>query len=98
MGGMISTVYEAYRYATDGHEGEEVSGGISAGDILECGTIRECREMIAKTLGCNIDDLVCRAWPNDSALNDDVEAYHDYPETDPRALGCGGFAIREVSR
>jgi hypothetical protein len=78
------TKYEAYRYAADGHGGENVPGGDSDGEVICCGDLEDCRNAVDRRIG----QMDKRRW---SGTNDDVEAYHDSDEE-----GCGGYAIRRV--
>lgn len=60
----MRTTYEAYRYAADGHAGEQGDG-----EIIATGTLTECRTAIWMEIG-----EAAALW---SGTDDDVEAYHD---------------------
>lgn len=70
--------YEAYRYAADGHAGEQGDGAAVA-----TGTIEECRQAIQARIE---EPLDAARW---DGTDDDVEACHE-----SAAEGCGGYAIR----
>lgn len=74
----MTDVYEAYRYAADGHAGEEGDGR-----IIATGTLEDCREAVAQMIGGTMDAM---RW---GGSDDDVEAYHESDDE-----GCGGYAIR----
>jgi len=76
-------IYEAYRYAADGHAGE-----LGDGEIVETGTLDECRAAVSvalESVGWR-GGFASQRWDGD---DDDVEAYHESDEE-----GCGGWAIR----
>ena len=81
----MDTTYEAYRYAADGHAGEQVPDGDSDGAIIATGTREECMAAIRKRLGSGFEH---REWVGQF---EDVAAYS---ESD--AEGCGGYGIRPV--
>jgi hypothetical protein len=83
----IEPVYEAYRYAADGHAGEldPADPEMSDGAVLVRGTLEECRRAVARRIATSLETARWRG------LDGDVEAYHESDQE-----GCGGWAIRPV--
>ena len=80
----MQTFY-AYRYAAEGQAGESGDGRVVAQ-----GTLAECRAAIRARL--SLKRLRhARCW---DGTGDDIEAWHDLPESAPGSSGCGGYAIR----
>lgn len=77
-------MYEAVRYAADGHSGEINPTGDSDNEVICTGTLEECRDAISQRIG----QMDGRRWDGG---DNDVEAYHDSDEE-----GCGGYAIRKM--
>lgn len=75
-----ATIYEAYRYAADGHGGE-----VGDGEVIATGTLEEVRAEIARRIEGGLAEM---RW---DGTDDDVEAYHA-----SRAEGAGGYAVREA--
>jgi hypothetical protein len=84
-------MYEAIRYAADGHAGEQDPTDPMMGDgaVLCRGSLDECRAAIAAR-GVDLDR--CR-WDGDFGPcgPESVEAYHE-----SGGEGCGGWAIRRA--
>jgi hypothetical protein len=91
--GLLTTEYEAYRYAGEGRGGEidAMNPDMSDGAVIARGSLEDCRLAIAsrllKSWGRRPTDAECR-W---HGTDDDVEAYHEGSWE-----GCGGWAIRPV--
>lgn len=75
-----TTIYEAVRYAANGHGGE-----VGDGEVIATGTIEEVRAEIASRIDGDLDEM---RW---GGTDDDVEAYHE-----SRTEGAGGYAVREA--
>lgn len=75
--------YEAYRYAADGHAGEQGDG-----EVIARGSRWECQCAIAARMEPSTYMLE-RLW---RGTGSDVEAYHE-----GMWEGCGGWAIRPVA-
>jgi hypothetical protein len=83
-------VYEAYRYAADGHAGEvdPADPALSDGAVLATGSLLDCRMAIYRRLEDAGFDPTSLRWPGS---DQDVEGYHE-----DGTEGCGGWAIRPV--
>jgi hypothetical protein len=83
MSAAHTVIYQAVRYAADGHAGEQGDG-----EIICEGSLAECREAIRRAIGPYFDDPDCPWTPHGDG---DVEAYNESADE-----GCGGFVIRIV--
>lgn len=79
-------MYHVRYYGPDGHG--------TSGRTEEFRSLDEAREAVRRKLGVKAL-RGSRRW---SGSDDDVEAYHEYPPSHPRADGCGGYVIATVER
>lgn len=84
------TKYQVEKYPADGHSGPHDNDRLAT-----CGTIEDARRAVREHLGVR-KLMPARRWYPDRESGA-VEAYHDYPESHPRAYGCGGVVIIETS-
>jgi hypothetical protein len=99
----MEQMYEAVRYAADGHAGEldPADPAMSDGAVLARGSLEECRSAIMRRIlpdlhgiggglmtDAEAERLRRARW---SGPDGSIEAYHESDEE-----GCGGWAIRPV--
>ncbi len=81
--------YTVEKYAADGCGGPDDAYLIASG----VKSLQEARAIVRRHLGVRRLTSSRRWYPDG-----DVEAYHDFPASHPRADGCGGVSIHRRRR